>query len=94
MEMERYYYITLSTCVSEGLGCRWRWAEGLGGAWGSLRTSFGGGGRSARHIESGGNALLNKVMQKAFTANDKEANRGRARKTEGSSRASAAQGGG
>lgn len=49
MEMERYYYITLSTCVSEGLGCRWRWAEGLGGAamrgaWGSLRTGFGGGG--------------------------------------------------
>lgn len=44
MEMERYYYITLSTCVSEGLGCRWRWAEGLGGAWGSLRTGFGVGG--------------------------------------------------
>lgn len=67
MEMERYYYITLSTCVSEGLGCRWRWAEGLGGA--ALRGAWGlalGGVGSARHIESGGNALLNKVMQKAF----------------------------
>lgn len=66
MEMERYYYITLSTCVSEGLGCRWRWAEGLGGA--ALRGAWGLalGGGSDRHIESGGNALLNKAMQKAF----------------------------